>query len=99
MTGRLTVGGTQVGGAVAGADDDDGSDEHAGRGAAMTEADYQRMDEAVEATIGKYPAETELQRGNPDPPPCTSTSSTRWPRTATRSTTPTSPTSSTSPAG
>ena len=53
MTGTLTVGG------AAGAIGDQGAaSDRAGHGQ-MTEADYQRMDEAMGASIGEFPAETD----------------------------------------
>jgi len=57
MTGTLTVGASGSGD-LAVVDDTGGGGEHAGHGG-LTEADYQRMDEAMEATIAEFPAETE----------------------------------------
>lgn len=57
MTGTLTV----TDGAAAGSGSPSGTAGMAGmdHGQQMTEADYQRMDEAMEETIASYPAETE----------------------------------------
>jgi FtsP/CotA-like multicopper oxidase with cupredoxin domain len=55
MTGTLTVGSGGTGLDAAGTE----GGEHAGHAQGMTEADYQRMDEAMEASIGEFPAETE----------------------------------------
>lgn len=57
MTATLTVGGAGTGLEAVGTGSSGGG-EHAGHGG-MTEADYQRMDEAMEATIAEFPAETD----------------------------------------
>ena len=66
MTGTLTIGGAGTSGLAAGGGDEGdgggGGGEHANHGG-MTEADYQRLDEAMEASINEFPAETE-GRGN-----------------------------------
>jgi plastocyanin len=56
MTGTLTV--TAGGGETATADTSMAGMDH-GSGDTMTEADYQRMSDAMDATIGEFPAETD----------------------------------------
>jgi len=57
MTATLTVGG--AGTATGTADAAASSGTHAGHGQTMTDGDYAEMDEAMQATIGQFPAETE----------------------------------------
>lgn len=63
MTGTLTVTeGGAGGGAVAAAGDTGGDaagGDHASHGGEMTEADYQRLSEAMDSSMSEFPAETE----------------------------------------